>query len=272
MHKDLKDAFTQDQTTLVEPAFHRDAAAERQEMAFWTAKVLKLAPSYGQQKIFNSYNDWKAADPLKVPYIESILQNSIMNGDGKGNFSPTQPVTREQVAQIVKNAEGLILPIMKYEKKSGTIEDVSTTSDVSQGENITRNTFNVRNSNGKLDQILTATLDNPVSPNKNELTGNQLPGPENDLVVYKNGQLGNKDLLKKGDKIEFIAAPDKTVKFVNVISSTDDTKYIGAQINSVDTNNSLLNVTEQFGLTSNDLNSAVSFDIGNSKDNSVIQV
>lgn len=265
--QDLKDAFTQDQTTLTDPSFHRDAPAQRQEMAFWAAKTLKLQPAYGQQKTFNSYNDWKLADPLKVPYIESILQNSIMNGDGKGNFSPTKSVTREQVAQIVKNVEGLILPIMKYEKKTGTIEGISSTGDLSQGENINRDTYNVRNSNGKLDQIITETLNNPSSPNNNELSGKQLPELEKNLVVYKNGQVGNKDLLKAGDKIDYIVGPDKTVKFVNVVSSTDDTKYIEAQINSIDSANSMINVKELFGLTSNDLNSAVSFDIGTPKDN-----
>lgn len=265
--QDLKDAYTQDQTTLTDPAFRRDSPAQRQEMAFWIAKVLKLQASYGQQKIFNSYNDWKDADPIKVPFIESILQNSIMNGDGKGNFSPTQSVTREQVAQITKNAEALTLPIMKFEKKTGTIEGIYRAGDLSQGENINRDTFNVRNSNGKLNQIVTLGLNNPSSPNNNELSGKQLPVDEKNIVVFKNGQIGNKDLLRSGDKIEYIVGPDKGVKFVNVVSSTDDTKYIEAQVNSVDTTNLMLNVTEFFGLTSGDLNSAVSFDIGSAKDN-----
>jgi hypothetical protein len=122
--QELNDAFNKDQTTLIPGiSFIRTEPAERQDMAVWIAKALKLQPVYGQNNIFNSYNDWKDADSIKIPYIEAALQNKIMNGNGAGSFNPTGKVTREQAAQIIENAENVILPIMKYQIKTGTVEE-----------------------------------------------------------------------------------------------------------------------------------------------------
>ncbi|HEX3027847.1 MAG TPA: S-layer homology domain-containing protein [Clostridia bacterium] len=110
--QDFTDSQTQDQTKLKKGSFNRNSPVQRQEMAYWLAKVLGLSPVYGQKDIFNSYKDWKKADPDKVPYIESILQKNIMNGDSTGNFNPTGPVTGQQSAQIISNAEEIILPTL----------------------------------------------------------------------------------------------------------------------------------------------------------------
>ena len=64
-------------------------------MAYWLARALNLQPVRGQQDILNNYLDWRSADPEKVPFIEAVLQNKIMNGDGSGRFNPTGPITRE---------------------------------------------------------------------------------------------------------------------------------------------------------------------------------
>lgn len=242
--QDLTDAFNSDQTSLGANSFHRDAPAQRQDMAYWLAKTLKLPSVYDQQKIFNSYNDWQNADPIKIPYIEAVLQNNIMNGDGNGKFNPQQPITREQVAQIIKNAEGLVLPLFKYAAKTGTIEDVSSKDDLSSGTGVTTKTFNIRNSDGKLHQIITQTQDNLPDSNRSETSGNVLSAPEKELVVYKNGKVGKSDLLNPGDRIEYITAPDNTVKFVDVIPGSNDVTQATAVLNSIDPSNLLMNVSD----------------------------
>jgi hypothetical protein len=243
--QELNDAFNKDQTTLIPgKSFIRTEPAKRQDMAVWIARALKLQPVYGQNNIFNSYNDWKDADPIKVPYIEAALQNKIMNGNGAGSFNPTGKVTREQAAQIIENAENVILPIMKCEIKTGTVEEVSSAVDYSQGERITTNTFNVRNSDGKLHTLDTQYLSANVDSSMNEQAGVPLQGTEKDFIVYKNGQIGKSRLLKQGDRLKYIVDDAKNIRFVKVISSVNDTKYIAAQINSIDQQNLTLNVTQ----------------------------
>jgi len=105
-------------------AFLRRAPAQRQEVAYWISKVFGIEPVYGSAEIFNSFRDWSSADPLKIPYIEAVLVENIMNGEGNGYFRPTGFVTREQIAQIIKNADKRVLPLLGYEKKMGTVEDI----------------------------------------------------------------------------------------------------------------------------------------------------
>lgn len=243
--QELNDAFNTDQTSLIPgTSFIRSAPAQRQEMAVWIAKALKLEPIYGQDSIFNSFNDWKNADPIKVPYIEAALQNKIMNGNGNGSFSPTGRVTREQAAQIMKNAEDIILPVMKCEIRTGTVEEINNSVDYSQGEKMTTNTFSVRNSNGKLHRLDTQYLSAVVGNNMNEQAGVPLQGTERDFIVYRNGQIGKSRLLKQGDRLKYIVDDTKKIRFVKVISSVNDTRYIAAQVNSIDMQNLTLYVTQ----------------------------
>lgn len=82
--------------------FDGQAPAQRQEMAFWIAKSLKLTPVYNEQAILNNFNDWRETDADKIAYVEATLQSKIMNGDGYGSFLPKGYLTREQAAQIAK--------------------------------------------------------------------------------------------------------------------------------------------------------------------------
>ncbi|MCR4435318.1 MAG: S-layer homology domain-containing protein [Clostridiales bacterium] len=262
--QDLADAFAVDQTTLTAASFHRGAPAQRQELAYWLAKAMKLQPVYSQQKIFNSYSDWQNTDPVKIPYIEPILQNGVMNGDGNGHFGPTQTVTREQAAQIIKNAEALILPQMNYEKNLGTIEGILKSKDLSSGADVTTTTFNIRNTNGKLHQIRVTAPGNGTDSGLNERSGESLPAGERDVVVYKDGAIGKSGLLEEGDRIEYITAPDNTVKYVKVISNSRDTQYMAVQVTGVDTANGLISASQVFGLDFPDMEGAMggsTFDI-----------
>jgi hypothetical protein len=65
-----------------------------------------------------------------------------------------------------------------------------------------------------------------------------------DFIVYKNGKIGKSELLNTGDRIEYIVDENKLVKFVNVVSSVIDTKYMVAQVNSIDPQNLTINITK----------------------------
>ncbi|HOV26462.1 MAG TPA: S-layer homology domain-containing protein [Pseudobacteroides sp.] len=265
--QDLEDAFNTDPTKLIPgTSFYRANYAQRQEFGAWLAKTMKLEPVYGQDKIFNSFADWSAADPIKIPYLEAVLKNNIMNGTGNGRFDPTGRLTREQVAQIIKNGEKLFLPILKLEKKIGTIEQIIKSTDSSFGEKMTTHTFNIRNINGKLHKLDARFLTDAVDKNKNELTGTPLPNTEMDFIVYKNGKIGKSELLNTGDRIEYIVDENKLVKFVNVVSSVIDTKYMVAQVNSIDPQNLTINITKLMDLDYPDIIKNGKMSIANGND------
>lgn len=246
--RDLADALALDKSAFTADNFYRESAAQRQDVAFWIAKVLGLTPVYGQQKIFNSYSDWSGADPYKIPYIEAVLQSNIMSGLGNGRFNPRGNVTREQIAQIIKNALPVILPARGYEKELGTIESIESSVNFIDGQNIMKNTYDVRNSNGRLHQIITEILTDQSYDYRNEQSGSVKPDDKIDLIVYKDGWVGRSTNLETGDRIEYTVTMDGRVVYVKVISNTSDTQYLVAKVNSVDTANQTLNISKVFDL------------------------
>jgi len=254
--EDFDNAMNTNQASLGSGAFKRTAPAQRQELAYWFAKTLGLQPEYSQERIFNSYMDWKNADPVKIPYIESILRNNIMNGDDKGYFRPLDAVTREQAAQVIKNAKSLVLPLFGYEKNLGVIEDIKVSKDNLSGELAVIKSLDIRNNSGYLHRINVEYTDSSADPGRNEQSGKAHNVLEKELVVYKNGAVGKSDLLKKGDRIEYITAPDNTVKYVKVLSNKNDLKYIAAFINNIDTDKLTMEITEYFSMDYPDLSEA----------------
>lgn len=200
------------------PAFNRRALAQRQEMAFWLAKTLNLEPVYGDQELFTGFKDWRNASPVYIPYIEAILKKGIMNGDNNGNFNPTQPITREQAAQVVKNAEAFILPLLQFEKNTGTVINVTVTGNLEEGVDFIERVFDIMDDNGRVYRIIAQRMYNMSNPYKNEQVGNPIPIEERELVVYRNGNLGNSSLLSVGDRIEYVVSADSIVKYVRATS------------------------------------------------------
>ncbi|RXE58910.1 S-layer homology domain-containing protein [Acetivibrio mesophilus] len=263
-NEDLADAFNAEQSGLGTGAFLRGAPAQRQEVAYWISRVFGLEPVYGQKKIFNSFRDWSGADPLKIPYIEAVLVENIMNGEGNGYFRPTGFVTREQIAQIIKNADNRILPLLGYEKRMGTIEDIRKEYDFTGNAYVYINTFNIRNSNGKLHKIITESVDSSRSGYKNEQGGAAIRRSDTDIVVYKDGWVGTSSLLKEGDRIEYITAADGTVRYVRVIFGTSDTEYVIAKIKEVNSEVSTMKVAIGFYIEYPDIDiDSISFDFRN---------
>ena len=263
--QDFTSAMNTDQASLVTTDFRRTAPAQRQEIAFWLARTLSLQPVRGQQNLFNNYSDWRTADPGKIPYIEAVLQNGMMNGSGNGRFNPVQSVTREQAAQIVKNAESQVLTALKYIKNTGTVEGISTSSDYSSGSGTNWRIIDIRSSNGKLHEIKASW---PVSTGagRNEQAGTPTSDRGREFVAYRNGVIGNSSILRTGDRLEYIADAAGAVKFINVISNTNDVSYMAAQVKGVDTTNQLINVLQLFKLNYPDINALrqdVSFSAGN---------
>lgn len=251
--QNLADALKTDQSSLTTGSFKRKSPAERQEILYWLAKTLNIQPASPNQELLN-YSDWRSADPDKLGYLEAMLRDGIMTGSG-GRINPRQSVTREQGAQLVKNAESFILGALKYSKNSGVIKDIIPTKDYSGNVAITGKNILVTVSDGKLASIVTSAGSGTASGGKNENVGTKLPGQKKELVVYKNGAVGDSGLISKGDRIQFITDSENTVKYASVISNVKDVRYPAVQVSGIDRTNRLLNVVELFEMDYPDIKS-----------------
>ena len=242
--QELANALNADQSTLAAGDFRRGSAVQRQEFATWLAKALMLPPAYEEQELFNNFTDWNSSVAENVPYIEAILQNNIMSGDGKGKFNPTKAVTREEAARILKNAENIILPLKGMEKRTATIEDIQKTNDTSKGYRIDFTSFIARNSDGLLEELITETRYQSPTTTSNEQTGKVQASFKTEIPVYKNGTITDSLSLKKGDRLEYIVGlEDKVVRYARVLSNSAEISYVPAIVNSVGTTDRTINYT-----------------------------
>lgn len=239
--QDLTDALQAAQGTVT---FKRSAAVTRQEFATWLAKALMLAPVYDQQKLLNNYTDWKNIKADYAAYIEALLQNNIMSGDGSGKFNPNKAVTREQAARILKNAENVILPLRGMERRTATIEKKQLIKDTSKGNQIDYVTYYVRNADGLLDTITVGSKYQKPTTTSNEQSAKAQPEYRTELPVYKDGKITNSQSLATGDRIEYIAGTDdKVVQYAHVLSSSKGITYMAAIVNDIDSAAKTINIT-----------------------------
>lgn len=178
------DAFTADQSGLGALDFRRNRPVTREDMAYYVASVMGLVPVNAQTHLFNSYQDWQQANPHRIPHIEALLQNRVMNGNN-GIFDPKGPVTREQAAQILQNAEPFLFSWLNMEKMMGTIESISSYQDRTAGKNVKVTEVNVRSVNGALHQF--QFLRSALSDLSNELSGIKNDTDNRGTIVNEQG-------------------------------------------------------------------------------------
>lgn len=240
--EDFDDALSEDQSDV---RFSRTSPATREQVAEWTARILKIEPVYGQQVIFNSYNDWRNADPLKVPYIEAVLKARIMNGMEGGYFYPAKFITRQEMAQVLKNAEEYAFPVLNLQKRFGIVETINAQSVQTTGRLTEMREHMLRMSDGTLHKMVTEFEIDAARRRRVESAPGRNVNGNREIVVYKDGNIGNSDLLNEGDNIEITLDENKTVKFVKVIDSDVKPAYVAAKVKSIDIAGSLITV-EQF--------------------------
>lgn len=251
--RDLANALNADQGSLDEDSFRRKSAVQRQEIAYWLAMALKMEPVAQQQELMN-YTDWRSADPEKLPYIEVLLQQKIMTGNG-GRINPRQSVTREQAAQIVKNAESAILEALGYLKNAGIVGDITLTKDHTGANVVSGRNVPITNADGSTALIMTTEQGNTALGTRNETVGTPTVGSGKELVVNRNGILGNSSLLQKGDRLHYFTDNSNTVKYVYVISNVNDVRYLAVQVEGVDRANHIVSVVQLFEMNYPDIES-----------------
>jgi hypothetical protein len=230
-------------------AFRRGDAAERQEFAYWIARALNISPVRGQEALFIDYTDWRSVDSLYAPYIEAILREKIMSGDLQGRINPRDAITREQAAQVVKNASKYVYKNNGFTESNGTIEkietDVAAAPEGAKAE-VRRTVYYIRNDIGLLDTITTQYA---VSDSAGAASAGRR---ETGLVVIANGAPEDETVLSAGDRIRYISAKNRTpgypdeIRYVELLRSEPARSYFLAQIDAIDAVNRRIAFTQIF--------------------------
>lgn len=182
------------------------APAERQEVAYWLAKALKLPELYGSemQQIY-SLNDWHDIKKEYLTQIESVLKEGIMTGTPKRDFKPKDGMTRAEMAAVMDRSMDLFLPYSGLKKLMGTvIKQTSETESTGTGT-IKRENYTVELLNGETINI--SVEDKIINSWQNE---------SNNLIVLKDGKLGDNSLIYPEDDIVFYLDPKNRVTFLEV--------------------------------------------------------
>jgi hypothetical protein len=89
------------------PTYCPEAPVLRQQMAVFLLKT-EFGPDYQPGGCAGIYADVPCSNPF-APWIETITSYGIAAGCGGGNFCPTNPTTRGQMAAFLSRAFGLLL-------------------------------------------------------------------------------------------------------------------------------------------------------------------
>lgn len=239
---DFNDAMEQDQAFA---QFKRTDFASREEIARWIVMALGIDATYPQQAIFNNYNDWEESDSLKIPYIETALQMGLMKGTDEGYFYPKKGITRQEMAQLLKNSLAYAFPLLNMHKSFGVIEEIENLHDYSVDGLVYTARFSLRMTDGKLHEIIATYADDA-----------RLNEDDKDFIVYKDGVIGKSKMLHKGDSFELITDQDGFVRFMRVTESSAEPDYIAARVKSIDAANRRITI-EWLGITTKPSNTNI---------------
>lgn len=180
-----------DQDGLLEGEFNKTAAATRQEVAFWIAKLLKLTPAEGRSYInLNKFVDADFVDKDIAPYFDAVLNANIISGSN-GYLNPQNSITRAEMTQILKNITPRILNSRGMAEYTGEIAPGTDKFNI-----------NVIRSSGIKDII--TIRDGAVQLSKG-------------LAVIGSGQIGGAELLSIGQKINYYVNNQNQVIFAKII-------------------------------------------------------
>ncbi len=220
------DALQTDQLALTGENFLRQASVTREDMAYYMAGVLGLASQYPQTRLFNAFTDWQTANPVRIPDIEAVLQNRVMNGDGNGRFRPKGFLTRAEAAQMLQNAAPVIYPLLGHTSHKGMIEGVDLQEDWVSGAKTVVRTVRIRHVDGTLHTLTLRQPTGNVAPTREEMTGRDVYRPS-DTIVSLGGVPRDGSVLAAGQHIQYVVDAANGVPFVRVVPGTPEKTYVG---------------------------------------------
>ena len=239
------EATSQNQESLPEGAFKKEANVTREQVATWLVSAINSVSPIPlnvkeQQNIYN-YSDWKSISSEHINGVEIALSNGIMKGLNNGKFNPKGSLTRGEMAQILVNLDEIYNKIFGYTKKTGTVGGIKDKQTTQTGKaNLERNIY-IRTSEGKVD-VLKYYMESSSSPKS----------LNKDAVVYNINSVTGLSGLREGSEIEYIVDDNsEIVKYVGVKDKTVNEKEVFGKLTSVDFETGMLQITDSKGKSFN---------------------
>ncbi len=215
----LDDALLEEQDELnSEENFIRRGHITREQLAVWIVKAINsknpnmIAPLYEQQEVFN-YNDWEEIDRENIPYVEAIIQKKILIGNN-GRFAPKGHVTREQMAQVLKNIDTIVYDTLNVRLESGIVSYIEDSNVMGATKSTAKRRILIRDENGKVNEV---NFEYAQNANDQIFT--------KDVPVLIDGKVGGLLSLREGEYIEYLV--DKTTnEMVYAYSKGLDKPYV----------------------------------------------
>ncbi|MCL2047994.1 MAG: S-layer homology domain-containing protein [Defluviitaleaceae bacterium] len=211
--------------------FNRTAAATREDVAFWVAEAMLFAGATFTANTAGvsarSFTDWNTISANRFTNVERLLRSNVMNGQTAALYAPKSSVTRQEMAQIIRNLDNVLYQTMGLERRIGVVADITSEQYTETGAGILWHHVHVRRADGSVD-ILRHTLSGSPSP--------QQTGPL-DAVVFRGGYAMGLNSLEVSDQIEYIIEPATgTIWYVNV-TNTVVTQTFRGRLEIIDMDN-----------------------------------
>jgi hypothetical protein len=199
---DLDNAFAEEQSELIPSEnFIRRGPVTREQLAVWIVKAINkqqpnlISPLYKQQEVFN-YSDWEKISRESIPYVEAVIKNKIMVGNN-GKFNPKGIVTREQMAQMLKNLDDIAYNTMKIKKISGIVAYIKDSNTMGGSDSVASRKILITDENGKVSEV-----------NYEYIKKSNGQVIIKDVPVLINGVIGGLLNLREGEYIEYLVKDD----------------------------------------------------------------
>jgi hypothetical protein len=199
---DLDNAFAEEQSELIPSEnFIRRGPVTREQLAVWIVKAINkqqpnlISPLYKQQEVFN-YSDWEKISRESIPYVEAVIKNKIMVGNN-GKFNPKGIVTREQMAQMLKNLDDIAYNTMKIKKISGIVAYIKDSNTMGGSDSVASRKILITDENGKVSEV---NYEYTKKSNGQVII--------KDVPVLINGVIGGLLNLREGEYIEYLVKDD----------------------------------------------------------------
>ena len=232
-------AISQNQESLPQGAFKREANATREQVIDWVIKSLNIIRqeplSYTTQQNIYNYKDWKNIDSQYVNSMEIALANGILKGDKNKMLNPKGALTRAEMAQILSNMDSLYNDAVGLTKKVGTIAGIKDEQTTKTGSAKLERKIYIRRDDGKVD-IIKYIMESSSSPKS----------LDKDIVVYNNGAVTGLSSVREGSQIEYLVDDiDSIGYFVSVKDKNIKTSEANGNLVSVDFQNGIISIKDK---------------------------
>ena len=205
--------LARDRGLILHDGFEGTIPAQRQEIAYWAALIMGVAPAY-DYTIFNTYFDGRDTDDSIKPYLNAFVNRGIMVG-ADGFLNPRGAVTRAEIVQVILNCEDYVLKSRGIIRREGKITKIPAANVIEMGQNV--------------------------------IALNQSLGEG--LMVFADG-VGGVELLKQNDTILYYTNSKNNVLFAKAYALDEGTSYITSGIvYSVNTSGRRITLYDQSGKT-----------------------